>query len=406
VQQQNGSKPAFTQKPGAQNPSGGSNPTGSNIVISSGGTYTGLIVRGTISAPAVRITTASPVTIKNSTIYFSSADGIQDYVTNGQVTLTNCQFYGQNPNVSGKLAQCAVDTGSGHYGVGLSLLNVNHCTIVNSGNTAILVAGANPGATIQVNNNWFVNLQGSPSNGNGGWNTAGWTGAHTHAIQIGGSSGLNCQIEWNYVRNTPFESSCDDVFSFYDAQGTASNWIQCCNNFLDGMYTGLVSSQHEDGAGFTTDGNGSDPECAYILFQNDYSVNISGKGMQLPAGHDITFDHFYTYSNGYAPDGSGAPLWSYNAGIIAGPGSGIYNDVVQNCFSYGLRPPKGEFDPGSSSPQVSSYNLVSGSGVAYANNTSWSASSTSAAILFEQWQSQLAQTSNTVGSTGPVIDVH
>jgi hypothetical protein len=133
------------------------------------------------------------------------------------------------------------------------------------------------------------------------------------------------------------------------------------------------------------------------MFQNDYAVNVCGKNMQLPIGHDIIFDHFYAYSTGYTPGNNQEPMWSYNAGMIAGPGSGMYNNVIRNCFSYGVRPPDGEFDPKSSGPQIASYSLASGTGITYTNNTSWSASSTSAAALFAQWQSQLGQTGKYVG---------
>jgi hypothetical protein len=380
------------------------------ITISKGGTYSGLNVSSTNSTPAITITTNSPVTITNSTITNSGADGIMDWQSGVSITITNCNFIGVNPNVAGMLEDCAIDLGYGTEGDGPSNLVVTHNTFTSCGHVVVSVSGAAPGANINISNNWFTNLQGCPSNGNGGWETAQWTNydARTHAIQIGGAPGINCQIEWNLVQNQPFISSEDDEFNIYDSSGTSANWIQCSNNFLDGMYPGIISgsgAQHEDGAGFTTDGQPSDPaanQCGYIMFQNDYAVNVCGKNMQLPIGHDIIFDHFYSYSTGYTPDATQTPMWSYNAGIIAGPGSGMYNNVVQNSFAYGVRPPDGEFDPNSSGPQMASYSLNSGTGITYTNNTSWSASSTSPAALFAQWQNQLGQAGQYVGNSAPV----
>jgi hypothetical protein len=374
------------------------------ITISKGGTYTGLNVASTNSTPAITITTNSPVTIINSTITNSGADGITDWQSGVSITITNCNFIGKNPNVAGMFEDCAIDLGYGSEGNGPSNLIITNNTFTSCGHVVVNVAGAAPGANINISNNWFTNLQGCPSDGNGGWELGNWPSARTHAIQVGGAPGINGQIEWNLVQNQPFISSEDDEFNIYDSSGTSANWIQCSNNFLDGMYPGIISgsgAQHEDGAGFTTDGQPSDPaanQCGYIMFQNDYAVNVCGKNMQLPIGHDIIFDHFYSYSTGYTPDATQTPMWSYNAGIIAGPGSGMYNNVVQNSFAYGVRPPNGEFDPNSNSNQMSPYYLVSGSGITYTNNTTWNASSTSAEALYAQWQSQLAQTGNDVGA--------
>jgi hypothetical protein len=377
------------------------------MTIAQGGVYSGLNVAGTNTAPAINITTTDPVTITNSTITNSGADGVEDIHAGVSLAFTNCHFIGLNPNVTGKYLECALDLGTGSYGKGPSSVKVQHCTFTQPGHIPVSIAGMNPGATCVITDNWFVNMQGCPSDGNGDWQWASWPDARTHAIQVGGAPGINCQIEWNLVQNTPFQSSCDDVINLYQISGTASNHVQCSNNFVDGMYPGIINgpgAQHEDGAGFTTDGLFTNPlseMCAYIDFVNDYAVNIGGKNIQIPIGHDITVNGFHAYTSGYTPDSTHTPLWSYNAGIIAGPGTGMTHDLIENSYSYGFRPPDGQFDPTSASGALAPYYLVSGSGMTYTNNTTWSASSTSAAALFSQWQSQLAQTGDYVGFAPP-----
>src|SRR5579862_5627372 len=78
------------------------------MVITQGGTYSGLVVQGTASSPAITITTTDPVTLTGCQISFK-ADGVECTKTGAQVQITNCTFTGQNPGIAGKFTQCAVD---------------------------------------------------------------------------------------------------------------------------------------------------------------------------------------------------------------------------------------------------------------------------------------------------------
>jgi hypothetical protein len=151
-----------------------------------------------------------------------------DWQSGVSITITNCNFIGKNPNVAGMLEDCAIDLGYGTEGNGPSNLIITNNTFTSCGHVVVNVAGATRGANINISNNWFTNLQGCPSNGNGGWETSQWTNydSTTHAIQVGGAPAINGQIEWNLVQNQPFISSEDDEFNIYDSSGTSANWIQ------------------------------------------------------------------------------------------------------------------------------------------------------------------------------------
>ncbi len=312
------------------------------MTITQGGIYSGLNVTGTVSTPAITIKTSEPVTIEDSAIFFPGC-GIESDYNNAQVTVSQCFFYGQNPNVAGVFTGSAICSGTPN-GTGGSL-TVTQCTIMDSGSVAIYVNSAPVGENITIDNNWIIDLQGSPSDGNGGWNTALWEdGRTTHAVQIAKANLVTCQVEWNLVQNTPFASSCDDVFNFYNSSGTGSdNPILCEDNFVDGLYPAIPGSQADAGAAFTTDGGTVEAtECAYITFNKDYAVHIGTKGFQLPMGHDILMENCYTYDPGYTTDSSATPCYGINIGICGfneASSANFYNNQINNCSSYLLRPP-------------------------------------------------------------------
>ncbi len=142
---------------------------GGPITISKGGTYSGLNVSGTIKTPAITINTSEPVSILRSKIQFSGV-GVQSNCPGSRITIYACQFNGENPNLAGAFTEGAIDiSDSGHPGY----LAVTQCTIVNSGKVAVYVDGAPQGEAITIDRNWFINLQGSPSDGVGGWTRPG-----------------------------------------------------------------------------------------------------------------------------------------------------------------------------------------------------------------------------------------
>lgn len=364
------------------------------LVITKGGTYSGLYIEGTASTPGITINTNQAVTITNCVI---NHPGIAIYAPNSgsNLTVSHCTGYGVNPNVNNGLIGNFVKA---YKPVSLTVTN---CTSTNAGGPAVYVNQANAGCVISILYNWFINLWNTPSNGSGGWTPSGWTANNGHAIQVANAPQAVCEIGWNLVQNTAGASSSDDIINLYQTSGTSGVPIIVHDNFVNGGFAAIPNTQSNAGAAFLSDGDSATAgnECAYIQFNNNYAVNLGIKGGHIAAGHHITFNGHQVYCTGYTPDT--LSIYAMNIGIAAAnamsDGTLYHDQLLENSNVYYVRPAH-TAQNSTGSDTTGLYYIPDPSTVTTSNNTNWTAGSSSVAALYAAWQAALATAGHTVGA--------
>jgi hypothetical protein len=284
-----------------------SQPSQGPIVITAGGTYSGNWVSNNWQTPAVQILTTDPVTLRNATIS-SRGDLISiPYASSGgaNVTITNVTGKALDPGVAG------VQRGSFVVAEGVTALSVKHCTM--SGvRFGVKLLSSSP-TSLSIADNLATNLEDRTSDGAGGFQTS--RPDLGHFVMLNGVSAPNgADISWNQVVNTMGQSSTEDVFNIYKSEGSPSSAISVHDNYMEGNSSPAVSQY--TGTGLITDGDGSQPETAYVAFTRNQVVHTAGSGVEIAAGHDISVSANRVVSCGVNSNGSWYAAPFVNAVVV------------------------------------------------------------------------------------------
>lgn len=301
-------------------------PSPSSIAISSGGTYSGTWQSLDPKTPAVSINTSAAVTITNCTIR-SKGELIRATVSNAHVTVTNCSGYALDPLVAGDLHGNFFSA----YDIGSLDLEHNYIQGVNYGVQLYDADGWAPSGPIIVRYNSALNLQGAPSDGNGGVNLSNLAEPgdnQNHFVILADLQNLTgTDISWNYVENDPGVSSIGDVYDIYSSSGTMTSPILLHDNFILGGYPAVPNATLYWAGGMTMDGRATDTAAtatAFVHIYNNQIVQHANFGIGLAAGHDVQAFNNRVVSSGQLADGT----WFFGD-------TGMY---IVNCSCYNQPP--------------------------------------------------------------------
>ncbi len=277
------------------------------LVITAGGTYSGNWTSNNWQTPAVQILTTEPVTLRNATIT-SRGDLISiPYQSSGgaNVTVENVTAKALDPGVAG------VQRGSFVVAEGVTALNVQHCTI--SGVRFAVKVLSSSVNSLNISENLATNLEDRTSDGAGGFQTD--RPDLGHFVMLNGVSAPNgATISWNQVVDTMGQSSTEDVFNIYKSEGSPSSVIAVHDNYMEGNSSPAVAQY--TGTGLITDGDGSQPETAYVTFTHNEVVHTAGSGVEIASGHDITVTANRVVSCGMNSDGTWYAAPFVNAVVV------------------------------------------------------------------------------------------
>ncbi len=289
------------------------------IQINKGGTYTGNWQSTDPSVPAVMVSTTEPVTIVNSRLR-GPGDLLHYYLSPTAVGITSATsltvqqscFVGTNSNVKGA-----------HKGTPLWVQNavsvrVENCDFESGGFYGIWVEGYigdhTVNNTVLIRNNRIHNVDGRPSDGNGGYLATQDTQG-THGIilsEIHGVPGI--EIAWNQIINDPYQSGVGDSINIYNSPGTAASPMQIHDNYVQGGYEAdptTANTFNYGGAGLTTDGDfQTDLEVAtgFIKIHDNQFVSQARGGLNIALGHDMEIYSNRVVSHGQLSDGTNYSL--------------------------------------------------------------------------------------------------
>jgi hypothetical protein len=129
----------------------------------------------------------------------------------------------------------------------------------------------------------------------------------TNNVDVGG-----LEVAWNEIHNTPLMSGVEDVFNFYQSNGTASAPFDLHHNLIDGGYPTTLGPGAYNGAGTSLGDSGG----SYQRAHHNWYVSTVNNGANIPAGDHIEIDHNVVVSDGLAlgtptgPDyGNGIFVW-------------------------------------------------------------------------------------------------
>jgi len=302
------------------------------IVITKGGTYSGVWNSNSPTVPAISIATDQPVTIENSVIT-SKGDliDVTGVSTGANVTIQNVTGTALDPGVAG------LQRGKFVNAKLIASLVVENCTM--SGVSYGVNGSASTVSTLKIDYNVATNMEDRASDGNGGLTTA--RPSLGHFVILGNIVAPNgADIGWNQVINTIGHTSNEDVVNIYKSVGSANATITAHDNYFEGYSTAAGSSYN--GTGLITDGNATAPYTAYVLFQNNEMVHMAGSGVAIAVGHDITVKGnrvvscgVDAYGNWFAmPYADGVYLWNFY-GV---PQSNFYNLTIKTTAGGIIRP--------------------------------------------------------------------
>lgn len=299
-----------------------------NLVITTGGTYSGNWSSNDPATPAVYVNTDQPVTILNSTV-----SGRGDLiVVNGNfgahVSVQNVSGTALDPGVAG------AQRGSFVRATKAASLQVTHCTMTGvSYGVQVLYSAMQ---TLTLSYNVASQLEDRASDGQGGFLTQ--RPSLGHFIMLNQVAAAGGDIGWNQVVDTVGQSSTEDVISLFKAQGSPGSPIQVHDNYLEG-YSSPNTAQYT-GAGIITDGDGKLLDPANVVISGNQMVHAAGSGVEIAAGSNIYVSGNRVVSCGMdaagnwimAPFANAVVVWNYYGSL------GFLNNSVQGTFGGLIRP--------------------------------------------------------------------
>jgi chitinase len=357
------------------------------ITITTGGTYTGNYRSTDSGTPAVTIATSSPVVLQGCTIV-GAGDLIQANGVPGDITVLNSQAYGLTPTQDNRYR--------GRFIAATKARNIraeNNYLEHTTGFTIYQFSGdGSANQTVRIMRNRVLDIDGRTRNG--GIQLANFIGLNTVR------SVANIEIGWNQVINEPNQSSVEDNINFYNSGGTANSPAQVHDNYVQGAYPYPATASSFSGTGMTTDGDGSTAATvpSYVKAFNNQFISTCNAGMNIAAGHDITYYNNRIVTSALLPDGSALKAVYAGTAVFNGnqsPSSVFYNNVIQNN-TIGYR------SPGYSSPYTDRQDESNG---ACATCTGTNHLPNPITLTTEQdelklWQQKLSQNSVTLGVGG------
>jgi parallel beta-helix repeat protein len=162
------------------------------------------------------------------------------------------------------------------------------------------------GQTISILNNKFSNIDGRPSNGQGGYVTTGSFDAH--AIQLNKINNLaNMEVAWNEIMNVAFESQSAEMIETIDVSGTCASHLVIHDNYAQGAYPANPGVDTYSGGGIMINGTATDTATttsAYTDVVNNQVVSSANMGIAIAAGHNNSATGNRIVSSGYLASGT------------------------------------------------------------------------------------------------------
>jgi hypothetical protein len=285
---------------------------------------------GTLTSPAITVSSTSPVIILNSTV---TGPGDLIYTAGGNVEIDNTVGTGTNPNV--------VNTQKGYFVHAEKpvSLSVNNCTVTGT-SMGVYVHGYSGNYThtntITIYNNQFNNIDGRPSDGKSGYVTNGDYNAHT--IQFNNVVGVpDIEISWNQSINLPLQGDVGAIISMYDSSGTSTSPIMIHDNYLQGALPSDPGVDKYAGGGILTDGTASDTATnasAWVNVYNNQIVASANYGISFAAGNNNNAYNNRVVSSGFTTSGAFYPM-TYANGVnnynnYNQPATVFFNNLIQN----------------------------------------------------------------------------
>lgn len=239
----------------------------------------------------------------------------------------------------------------------------------------------------------------------------------------------NVEIAWNEVLNDPFNSTTEDIISFFMSGGTADSPMLVHNNFIRGGYTAspnrkgtTTDGQYEyfwthTGTGMNLGDNAGGIDVGYVkAFQNQV-INTTNAGIGFAGGHHIEVYENRAVSSARLPDGSvslsnfaGISGWDFYG---TGPTLFYANVVRDNVSGWFLSTQEGDLfrndyefrtaGPGGLEPSpLNPTNPISG--VTTSNNVSLTQTLNTAAENAEAtlWRTKLRNAAVTIGTRSTI----
>ena len=300
------------------------------ITITAGGTYSGNITSDDPTRAAVTINTDEPVVIVNSTIQGrGNLIEIANVGRGANVTVSNTTGTALDPQVRGRLR------GSFVVANNVSSLVVSNTSMYGvSFGVKVLSSRV---STLKIVNNFAQNMEDRESDGSGRLlNTRPDLGHFVIFNDVSAPNGA--EIGWNQVVDTIGSSSTEDVINIYKSQGSNSSPIEAHDNYMEGFSSTTTPSY--SGSGLITDGDGSSPVTAFVLFDNNEIVHTAGSGVEVASGHDVTARANRVVSCGQNSSGDWFAMPFVNAEIMWNytGSSQFYNNTIDSTSGGVIRP--------------------------------------------------------------------
>ncbi len=357
------------------------------ITITQGGTYTGNYRSADSRTPAVTIATSAPVVLQGC-IIVGPGDLVQANGVSGDITVLNSQAYGLTPTEDNRYRGRFIAATNAH-----NIRAENNLLDHTTGFTIYQFSGdGTAGQTVRIVRNKVQNIDGRTRNG--GVELANFIGLNTvRAV-------ANIEIAWNQVINEPNLSSVEDNINFYNSGGTAQSPARVHDNYVQGAYPYPASSSVYSGTGMTTDGDGptASTTAAYLNAYGNQFISTCNAGMNIAAGHDISYYNNRIVTSGFFANGSTLNALYAGTAVFNGyqaSGSVFYNNTIQNN-TIGYR------NPGYTIPFADRHDLSNG---ACATCTGTNHLPNPITLAVEQnewtlWQQKLTQNGVTIGVGG------
>ncbi|MDO7852495.1 Ig-like domain-containing protein [Hymenobacter convexus] len=358
------------------------------ITITQGGTYTGNYRSTDSSTPAVTIATSSPVTLQGC-IIVGPGDLIQANGTPGDITVLNSQAFGTTPTQDNRYR--------GRFIAATNAKNIraeNNYLEHTTGFTIYQFSGdGSASQTVRILRNRVLDIDGRTRNG--GTQGANFVGLNTVR------NTANIEIAWNQVINEPNQSSVEDNINFYNSGGTSQSPALVHDNYVQGAYPYPATSGTFSGTGMTTDGDGvasANLTASFVNAYNNQFISTCNAGMNIAAGHDISYYNNRIVTSAMLPDGTALPAVYAGTAVFNGnqaPSSIFYNNTIHDN-TIGYR------SPGYSNPYADRHDESNGACSSCTNTTHLPNPIT---VSVEQneltlWQQKLTQNNVTLGPGG------
>jgi len=298
------------------------------ITITQGGTYTGNYRSTDSATPAVTIATSAPVTLQGC-VLVGPGDLIQANGTPGDITVLNSQAFGTTPTQDNRYR--------GRFIAATNARNIraeNNYLEHTTGFTIYQFSGdGSASQTVRILRNKVLDIDGRTRNG-------GTLGANFLGLNTVRSI-ANIEIAWNQVINEPNLSSVEDNINLYNSGGTAQSPARVHDNYVQGAYPYPANATSFSGTGMTTDGDGvasANLTAAFVNAYNNQFISTCNAGMNIAAGHDISYYNNRIVTSALLSDGTALRAVYAGTAVFNGnqaPASIFYNNTIHdNTIGY------------------------------------------------------------------------